>query len=609
MNFRYDIQGIRAIAVLFVFIFHLVLDTLPGGFIGVDIFFVISGFLVGGIILHKKELGDFKFLDFYLGRIKRIIPVFLLFLLFVSLIGGFVYLSSDISALRKNIIWAALFNSNNYLATLDNYFGASSMENPLLHTWTLSIEMQFYFLLPILLFLVKRRYVIPLCILIVLLLLIYSYYSSSFLNKKNEMYFSLWARIPEFLIGLIFVESQTKLKKIVNDYGNFLASVSIIGLIICAIFYNETMNFPGFWVVIPCILTGILLITTNSRINLALTNKFFAHIGELSYSIYLWHWAIMAFFRYYKNEISFNVYEAVFIIILTYILSYLSFTYIENIFRKLSNKIFFFRLSFVGLLLLTSVFALAKINKYVSPIPDEYSSPVFGIRSHAATFEFVENFGAPNRNDSICLIGDSHALVYKKILDVIGKKQNFGFSTISNNLYPNIPFIDDKDFKSYRYLLQYKNLLVPTDSLVKNSKIIILSSIWSKGITSLPIAFEKFANQIEDDQILVILGDFPVLNKNPLKINRGIVKNNNRPFRAEAVINDVPDFVKRIAKKNKNVVIMTFNYDKLIDDIPFYNDTIMYYDEGHLNLYGSTKVGENCDLDFLKTIASLKEEK
>jgi len=608
MDFRYDIQGLRALAVLLVFIFHLNPNFLPGGFIGVDIFFVISGFLVGGIILEKRATGKFRLFDFYLGRLKRIVPVFLFFLLFVTLVGSFVYLNGDIASLRKNVYWAGLFNSNHYLSTLDNYFGASSIENPLLHTWTLSIEMQFYFLLPVLLLLVKRKYIVVVSIIITLILFTYSYCNSAFLNNKSQMYFSLAARIPEFLIGIIFYEYREKFKKLA--WSNPLAFFALIGLMTCAIFYNEAMNFPGLWVIIPCLLAGVLLVLPTSRVNNILSNKVLVHIGELSYSIYLWHWAVMALMRYYKNEIEFTLYEGAFIILSTYIFSYLSFIYVETPFRKLENKKFFLRFSIVGLLLLISVESLSKINNYISPIPKEYSSPVFGLKSHASTFEKVEEYGAlDNPKDSICLIGDSHALVYKRILDIIGKKQMFNFSTVSNNTYPTIPYLKEEDFLLDKLFTQYKSLSSPADSLIKNSKIIIFSSAWAESITSLPKAFEKFASEIRDDQILVVLSDFPVLDKHPLKMNRSIIRNDLRSINFKPVVNDIPDYVKKVVAKNSNVVIMSFEYDDFIEDIPFFNDTIMYYDKDHFNLYGTTKIGEKYNRDFLKDIMRLDKEK
>ena len=157
MQYRYDIQGLRGVAVLLVFFFHLNANLLSGGFVGVDVFFVISGYLISGIILHKKEQNKFQFVDFYISRFKRLLPAYLVFLLVTFLAATLLYLPSDIIGVRNGVFWSSIFYSNKYLSTLDTYFGMSSQENPLLHTWTLAIEMQFYFLLPILLFFIKNK--------------------------------------------------------------------------------------------------------------------------------------------------------------------------------------------------------------------------------------------------------------------------------------------------------------------------------------------------------------------------------------------------------------------------------------------------------------------
>src|SRR5690606_22204013 len=118
MNFRNDIQGLRALAVLAVFFFHFNLNLLPGGFLGVDIFFVISGFLISGILLRKKENQQFSFWEFYQSRFKRIIPAYFLMLLVISIFTLFIYFNQDIKVFRKTLFWSTLFNSNNYFATL-----------------------------------------------------------------------------------------------------------------------------------------------------------------------------------------------------------------------------------------------------------------------------------------------------------------------------------------------------------------------------------------------------------------------------------------------------------------------------------------------------------
>ncbi|MDM1457287.1 acyltransferase [Myroides odoratimimus] len=594
MGFRYDIQGLRALAVLLVFIFHLNSSWLTGGFVGVDIFFVISGFLVSSIILHKKDKGTFGFIDFYIGRVKRIVPVFLLMLIFVGLVGAWVYLSGDIQGLRKNMFHSAIFNSNNYLAGLDNYFGASSQENPLLHTWTLSIEMQFYFLLPLFLILVKRKYLIPLSIGIIILLFGYSFYNSTFLNNQSAMYFSLIARIPEFLIGTVFAVKAKNIKGFIGKNQNVVSIVSLIGIIVCGILYTEYINFPGLWVILPCVFAGIILITTESKVNNLFSSKILVHIGELSYSIYLWHWVIMAFVRYYYVRIDFTWYEMIGIIILTYVLSWLSYTYVENVFRTYANKKFFLQFSTILVGLGLIVFAMPRLNNYVSPIPEIYSKPTFGLDSHGKDFKQVDFLGDTSKgNDSILLIGDSHGLAYKGFLDQIGRKEGFSFYTITNDRIMPLRGININEFASEKLLLQYKDLADITEGYLKKSKLIIISSIWSSSFPSLELALEDLLLNLADNQKVILLSDYPVFDINPLRINRSIVKNDNyNNIKNRKYISKEPGYIKRLLLKYPDKLYkLEFDFSKT-DELPFINDTIAYYDDGHWNIYGSRELGK-----------------
>ena len=302
MQYRYDIQGLRAVAVLLVFFFHLNPNLLSGGFVGVDVFFVISGYLISGIILHKKEQNKFQFVDFYISRFKRILPAYLIFLLVTFLGAIMLYLPSDILGVRNGVFWSSIFYSNKYLSTLDTYFGMSSQENPLLHTWTLAIEMQFYFLLPILLFFIKNKKLLNYVIfLITIVLLGYSFVNSTYLHNKEMMYFSLPARIPEFLIGTLFVMNQEKIQNATKGGRDIISIVSVITILVSSVFFSGNTNFPGLWVLLPCLGAAFLLIDMEGVVSKFLSNKFLVHLGELSYSIYLWHWPVMVFIRYYHN--------------------------------------------------------------------------------------------------------------------------------------------------------------------------------------------------------------------------------------------------------------------------------------------------------------------
>lgn len=591
-NYRYDIQGLRALAVLSVFFFHLLPQYISGGFVGVDVFFVISGYLITGIILNKKEKNSFDFFAFYIGRFKRLFPVYIAFLIITLIASFFIFLPPDMFSLRNGVVWSSLFFSNDYLSKIDNYFGASSLENPILHTWTLSIEMQFYFLLPLILIFVKKRWLNWFLGSISVILLLYSFINSTFLLEKNTMYFSLLARIPEFFIGALFSINEKVIVSILKKWSVYNELPIIGGLLIVfpIFFYTERINFPGFWVLLPCIGTGFLLVSRYSYINNFLANKFMVHIGELSYSIYLWHWPIMAYIRYMNDRVNFTFPEILFIIAITYVVSYFSYRFIENIIRNIKTKSFILLMTIPIAILCVLLINTNRFNKLFLNMPIENIAPSFGLQSHGSTFEKVEVIGnIHKKNDSILLIGDSNALVYKYFFDILGKDTGLNFNTITNDIYPNIPNINENDFGSTLKRKQYERIVSETEKLLKKSKIIIFISAYSEEVPSIVPAIEQLITKMNKQQKIIFVSTFPLIGNNPIRINRGIIKKENKNNDYSIHYKVIPPRIKDIIHKTPNAYFIEIDYKNWEKDLPFHNNQSMYYDERHLNAYG-TKV-------------------
>ena len=197
---RDDIQGLRAIAVLAVILFHVDRKWLPGGFTGVDIFLVISGFLITSIILRQQQEGSFSYLSFYVSRIRRIVPAYLALLAVVTFCVAILLTPKDYVTYEKSLRAALYFGSNYFFANQSDYFAPAAPELPLLHTWSLAVEMQFYLLLPVLLRLIPRRFSGPFLTVVVVTLVAQSSYRLA-LGERQAEYFSMISRIPEFLIG------------------------------------------------------------------------------------------------------------------------------------------------------------------------------------------------------------------------------------------------------------------------------------------------------------------------------------------------------------------------------------------------------------------------
>ena len=301
IKYQPHIDGLRAIAVLSVVIFHLEGSYLPGGFLGVDIFFVISGYLITSIIYKNKLNGNFSFSDFYVRRAKRILPP-LFFVLFLTLIAGYILmLPYDFYKLGISSLSVITFLANiQYSLRTGDYFSGDSAEWPLLHTWSLSVEEQYYFVFPILLFTLIVKF--PRALDIVLLsLLVASFCLAEFISRSTGYetfsYYLLFTRMGELLVGSMLAILQSK--KVLNHINSSLTSFFLIcALLALMIIVNERTVFPGFVAFIACLITAGLINSNNKITSILLANKLSIFVGIISYSLYLFHWPVLAFFRY-----------------------------------------------------------------------------------------------------------------------------------------------------------------------------------------------------------------------------------------------------------------------------------------------------------------------
>ncbi len=600
MNFRNDIQGLRAIAVLLVFIFHLSSNLMSGGFVGVDMFFVISGFLVTSIVYSKIQKGTFSILEFYKNRVKRIVPAYLVMLLIVAIVASILFVNTDSFTFRKSLLWTLLFSSNTYFASLDNYFGNSSNENPLLHTWTLAVEMQFYLILPIVLLLIKNRaYLVRFLLLLVILLISYSTYGI-YNGKSSDMYFSLLSRMPEFIIGGIAAIMKLENISFIKAKSNILSVIGLILIIFSAIVFSESSPFPGILSLIPCLGTLAILVSVSSKVNGILSSKPLVFIGEISYSIYLWHWPIMAFLRYYKNSYEFTFIESVWVISLTSILSVLSYYFVERQLRQKDGLRFYIPFGVASLGVVMMVLITPRLNSVFNKLPIEFTAPSFGLKSHGPSFVKVEEFGDTNsKSQGILFLGDSHALCMKKYIDVIGKRNGFTFKTVTNNTYPTIPGITKEVVGNERLFNQYEKLMKYVIKEIPKSKLIILQ--FSDNGDRWINAFKTLLATMNSDQHLILLSDFPKIDKNPIRVNRDIVKTN--------IKNSYVIIKKEISKKIINIIesdkrtrYLDLTGSNIFKDAPFQNDTLMYYDQAHLNEYGAKVYALNTEEKFMKLL-------
>ncbi|WP_339114804.1 acyltransferase family protein [Thioclava sp. GXIMD2076] len=300
-TFRADIQGLRAIAVLSVTLFHAFPHALPGGFVGVDMFFVISGFLIGALLRRDIATGRFSLAEFYRKRIRRIFPALFAMLLVCLAVGALILSPEKFEELARNALSATIFLSNVDFYRYSGYFDTAAELRPLLHTWSLAVEEQFYLLFPLVLWLVMQRaarHLAWITLLSVLALLGLSQWS---LDHPTAAYFLTPFRGFELLAGALMAYAPVppaRLRPVLASAGAALVLASLILL-------SSRTPFPGLWAVPPTLGTGLILWAGRAgttRIALWLSHPVLVFFGAISYSLYLWHWPIMAYLRLLSPE-------------------------------------------------------------------------------------------------------------------------------------------------------------------------------------------------------------------------------------------------------------------------------------------------------------------
>jgi peptidoglycan/LPS O-acetylase OafA/YrhL len=295
---RADIDGLRGIAVLSVMGFHAFPDSVTGGFVGVDIFFVISGFLISGIIMGNLERGTFSFAEFYARRVRRIFPALILVMAACFVFGWLVLFADEYKQLGKHILASAGFVSNLIFWQEAGYFDHAGQTKPLLHLWSLGIEEQFYIVWPLLLYLAWRRRLGFLLLVVSLTVASFAFSVGTSYGDMTQAFYSPIARFWELLAGCLLAWFALHKKDRLQCCAG---QAELGGLLICAAFFFITREaiFPGYLVLLP-VLGACLIIAAGPRawLNRAvLSHPLLVWIGLISYPLYLWHWPLLSFAR------------------------------------------------------------------------------------------------------------------------------------------------------------------------------------------------------------------------------------------------------------------------------------------------------------------------
>ncbi|EGO9621567.1 acyltransferase family protein [Escherichia coli] len=333
LKYRTDIGGLRAIAVMAVVLYHFGVKGFSGGFSGVDIFFVISGYLMTGIIYTKIENENFSLLGFYLDRARRIIPALTVVSVAVLIVGYFILLPSEYECLAQHVRSSLLFFSNvEYYHSID-YFDTASKQKWLLHTWSLSVEWQFYMVYPIIMMVIAKllgakhiRYVVA-------ILAIISFTASVYLSYNNQgaAFYLLSSRAWEMLAGgLAYLLPTIQNSKRTAVFRWIAIAFAVSGIVLL----NSLMKWPGYLALIPVVST-FFVIYLGCKDNLLLDNALSQWVGKISYSVYLVHWPIVVYMSMNKMD---DMVYTVSGVALSILIGAASFYLIENPSRKALSK-------------------------------------------------------------------------------------------------------------------------------------------------------------------------------------------------------------------------------------------------------------------------------
>lgn len=439
LKYRPEIDGLRALAVLSVIFYHGGMSLFSGGFVGVDIFFVISGYLITSIILKGFYTNRFSFKEFYKRRVFRILPA-LFFITLVTLPFSWLWLlPQEFDSYIKSIGSLVLMGSNIFFWMETGYFAPQAELKPLLHTWSLGVEEQFYLFFPIVfIFLLRKLRLKYVCLFLFLFAVLSLFLSHAFLFKSQSFsYYMLPTRAWELLIGGIgAVIHAKKFKGIKGD--QFLSLIGFV-MVLCSIFLlDATVPFPGL-AALPVVLGSILVLLftgPNTIVYRLLSNKVSVSIGLISYSLYLWHQPVFAFARIrWTEELDIEQFLVLFILIGT--LSYLTWKFVESPFRTVSRIKYRGWVLGISFCVLMGVFSAGlfmqgapwrfseKVPLHLSYI-DDNNPRINQCRDQNPLNACI--YGADSLKPRVALWGDSHSDQLAPMLSKVGEE--LGFSMV-----------------------------------------------------------------------------------------------------------------------------------------------------------------------------------
>lgn len=615
LSYRPDIDGLRAISVIFVILFHADLLWIQGGFIGVDVFFVISGYLITRSI-DKEMLGNvFSFKAFYLRRIRRIIPVLVFVMLVITIPACLFLFANDLETFGRTALHTILSTNNFYLWIKgSNYFVGNTELMPLLHTWSLSVEEQFYFIWPPILLLLHRYLNLKNRLYFIILFIVIGLGLSVFLASfyPKVAYFLLPARLFELSLGAGLALFWDKIPELSRNKNNGISVVGLLLILLPVFLLNGLSTFPGFNAFYPCLGAVLLILSgknshTKGIVNRLLTIKPLVFIGLLSYSMYLWHWPIFSFIKYVGLELTSD--KLIVALTSTVLLSYFSWKFIEKPFR------YRFKYNFSKTLLVILLPCLLIIGTLYGVLDGKDGFP----ERHPTLIEFDKKNNYPSKLRRNCydvfkvgncdqcglgvkkdtldgvLIGDSFANHSAAFIDVLAKDSGLYFHDSAAGGYPLLYDVDDQTGAPTRDTAYGEKRL----AYAKKFKTIIVATNWERFLDkeskNYKLVMATIKELLDLDKNVIIIDPLRTVSQMNLHKMKLLKTNNGSSINKQDLL--IP-FYKRaddyivyeIHRKYPQVTIINLNDVMCYDTSCNYeiDNSIVYRNGNHLNTSGAT---------------------
>lgn len=615
IRYRPDIDGLRAVAVLLVIVYHVGSQFITGGFIGVDIFFVISGYLITSIIRKEISNGSFTYSGFYNRRIKRILPS-LLVVLFTTLVASiFILMPDEFIYMIKSAIFTLLSISNFlFYFNTTSYFSGNADQIPLLHTWSLSVEEQYYLIAPLIISFVIlkfRKYELQIFVLIIIALFAVSQYGA--LIYTSLAYYMLPFRAFELMIGGVISILLSNYKFESTKVSNAFSILGITLIAFSSFSIEKESLFPGYNALIPCVGAALIIIAGANQsftpiVNRVLSLKPVVFIGKISYSMYLWHWPIIALLNY--RGVEFTIFVKFVVLILTIALSILNFYAFETKMRKLKMGF----LTSLLLLLILPLVIFSFISLWASSekgFPDRFNNNDFANEnrsevkysqcydSYSLTKDGLCIIGDVTKKPETIMIGDSIAGSYIEFIDYLAKDAGKSVAvTVSSSLPPimNInPYRDGTKVSKYRSeeKLSYNKKRI---DLARGYKNVIVGASWGNDDSYFKADGYDILSTLEylsshGAKLIVILRPNGMDYKEFNKFKSDIASGNDDHSELAKKVN-VNISLDEIMNSYKEPVYIDPN-DSLCTDSGckvYLNGRFIYMDHAHLNVYGAREL-------------------